>query len=507
MKTDKDLRFRRSNFFPGLKASPIFWNQNEDYHFNKEILYNKLFNGYGIVPNYLSSFAVETDKTKGGLLTLVINPGLAIDGFGRPIFLYEPYMMILDIKKFDLPCTAYIVARYNEEMEDFYKNPENHDYQGYQHKKESCVIEVLDSLLDPDTYVELSRVYLDNSNGQIMKISDASNFSAPGPNELDARFVSWTRTIKKGVSKHFLQYLIQVLSDTEQSMGVCYSSIPIPAFLNLQTIVMTSKIILQTSGIFFDDVLNMLSPLYSVDYQVVYDIAEYERSHKDMNRSLVIEENYTKAREDVLVLGDMIKNYNGTYEELNKIIALHSGIVSHIEDVIVSEEVSINDMKIVSFDMPHVLLFNERHYTMIDSIDMSKKESIQGHDVRFIGCSYPTTSNESFRYPDGTMVNDIVKRWIGGEMKFKINNVVKGNDLLIIRRTDVYNGNYVVNVVLNDDDTKEMEIDCRDVKSRWRNYYVEFEGTLLNDYIPEVSFSIGSSGRDNCGTVWIYQAL
>ena len=30
--------YKRANFFPGLKATPAFWNEMEDYHFNKETL-------------------------------------------------------------------------------------------------------------------------------------------------------------------------------------------------------------------------------------------------------------------------------------------------------------------------------------------------------------------------------------------------------------------------------------------------------------------------------------
>ena len=38
--------YKRANFFPGLKATPLFWNEMEDYHFAKEVLYNSLFHGY-----------------------------------------------------------------------------------------------------------------------------------------------------------------------------------------------------------------------------------------------------------------------------------------------------------------------------------------------------------------------------------------------------------------------------------------------------------------------------
>ena len=51
--------YKRANFFPGLKATPLFWNEMEDYHFAKEVLYNSLFHGYGIVPDYQQSLHVQ----------------------------------------------------------------------------------------------------------------------------------------------------------------------------------------------------------------------------------------------------------------------------------------------------------------------------------------------------------------------------------------------------------------------------------------------------------------
>ena len=117
--------YKRANFFPGLKATPAFWNEMEDYHFNKETLYNSLFHGYGIVPEYQQSLHVQAEKTRGGLITLLVGSGLAFDGFGRPIFLYKPQALVLDPRKFKLPCTVYVTICYNERMEDFYENPEN----------------------------------------------------------------------------------------------------------------------------------------------------------------------------------------------------------------------------------------------------------------------------------------------------------------------------------------------------------------------------------------------
>ncbi len=54
--------YKRANFFPGLKATPGFWNGMEEYHFRKETLYNSLFHGSGIVPEYRQSLNVQAEK-------------------------------------------------------------------------------------------------------------------------------------------------------------------------------------------------------------------------------------------------------------------------------------------------------------------------------------------------------------------------------------------------------------------------------------------------------------
>ena len=52
------ISYKCANFFSGLKTTPAFWNEMEDYHFHKEALHNTLFHGYGIVPEYQKSLYV-----------------------------------------------------------------------------------------------------------------------------------------------------------------------------------------------------------------------------------------------------------------------------------------------------------------------------------------------------------------------------------------------------------------------------------------------------------------
>ncbi len=49
----------------------------EEYHFRKETLYNSLFHGTGIVPDYRQSLHVQAEKTKGGLITLLVGSAIS----------------------------------------------------------------------------------------------------------------------------------------------------------------------------------------------------------------------------------------------------------------------------------------------------------------------------------------------------------------------------------------------------------------------------------------------
>ena len=92
-------------------------------------------------------------------------------------------------------------------------------------------------------------------------------------------------------------------------------------------------------------------------------------------------------------------------------------------------------------------------------------------------------------------------------MRFHLKNIVKGRRTIIIRRTDILKGNYSVDVKLNERSAKSLVVDGSDTKNRWRNVYVIFDEGEINQYTPEISFDMGKEGRDNSGTIWIYQLL
>ncbi|ERJ94009.1 hypothetical protein [Treponema lecithinolyticum] len=501
-------QFKRANFFPGLQAGPTYWNSIEDYHFNKELLYNKLFHGFGIVPGFLDSLQVQAQKTKGGLMTLLVSAGMAIDGEGRPLFLYEPQVLILDPKKFKLPSTVYIIIKYEERFEDYFQNKENTDLQGYQKKLETVKLDIVAEIKEPELSIELARIKLANDEaGGINFIKNNDNFCDPGENTLDYRFVPWAFRIKKGVSDYLLTYLIDLFEYTRTVATSAYEVVPVVSLRNLQTVAMTGKMILQCSGIFFDDIIHLVQPLFDLGHQILFEIDEYERTHEDIGKQYTVKSSYETARSAMYALGDLIKSYDNSYEKIDDILKTHRTIMDGIRQTLITKEVHSDDIKYISYAMPHILLFGEERYTLVDTLNFASMESVENHKFELINCSHPTTSNEAFFYPDGTLVHDTVRRWIGGAVRFQLKNIVKDRKTLIIRRTDVHHGDYSVEVTLADTATRTLAVEGSDTKKRWRNLFVIYEEGEIKEYSPEIQFSIGESGRDNSGTVWVYQLL
>ena len=500
--------FKRANFFPGLQVGPAYWNAVEDYHFSKEQLYNKLFHGVGIVGGFLDSLQVQAEKTKGGLITLLVGRGLALDGIGRPLFLYDPQVLVLDPKKFKLPASVYVIIKYEERLDDYFQNKDNPDLQGYQKRLETVKLDIVAELREPVLEIELARVRLvEGEGGGIQEVSNNTDFTDPGANTLDYRFVPYASRMKKGVSAYLLKFLVELLDYTLTVAASSHEVLPLPSLRNLQSSAMTAKMIVQCAGISFEDVIYLVTPLFDFDHQILFEISEYERENEQKGRIYTSKNAYEIARTAMYELGDRLKGYSSSYEEIDLILKSHRAVMENLKHILIANEISDDDIKYISYTMPHILLFGEERYTLVDTVSLGSRESIESHQVELLDCSHPSTSNEAFYYPDGALVRDTVKRWIGGYMQFHLRNIIKGRKTLIIRRTDIYQGNYSVEVSIEGTEPKTLNIDGSDTKQRWRNLFVIYEEGEIKDNTAIVKFTIGEKGRDNSGSVWIYQIL
>jgi hypothetical protein len=324
---------------------------------------------------------------------------------------------------------------------------------------------------------------------------------------LDYRFVPWTSRIKKGVSPYLLKFLTELLDYTRTVAASGHEALAVPALRNLQTAAMTAKMIVQCAGIFFDDVIHLLAPFFDLDHQILFEIAEYERQRPDAGRLYTAKNSYEISRTAMYEFGDRLKSYTGSYEELDFILKAHRAVMQSLRQTLIAKEISGDDIKYISYVMPHILLFGEDRYTLVDTLNFASSESEESHQVEFVEAAHPSVSKEAFFYPDGTLVHDTVKRWIGGALRFRLRNIIKGRRMLLIRRTDIHQGNYSVEVRLDDSGPRILNVDGVDTRHRWRNLFIAFDEGEVRENSCLVSFSIGEKGRDNSGTIWVYQIL
>lgn len=309
------------------------------------------------------------------------------------------------------------------------------------------------------------------------------------------------------MSTYLLKFLVELLEYSRTVAASGYEVLPLLSLRNLQSTAMTAKMIVQCAGVSFDDVIHLISPFFDLDHQVLFEIAEHEREHEKDGRLYTTKNNYEIARTAMYEFGDRLKSYNNRYEEIDLILKSHRAVMQGLRQTLIAKEVSSDDIKYISYTMPHVLLFGEDRYTLVDTINPGSRESVESHQFELVDCSHPSTHNEAFFYPDGMLVHDTVKRWIGGTMQFQLRNVIKGRKMLVIRRTDIHQGNYSVQVSLEGTQDRVLDVDGVDTKHRWRNLFVLYDEGEVRNNSGLIKFTIGEKGRDNTGTLWVYQIL
>jgi hypothetical protein len=502
---ESGLNFKRANFFPGLMATPQFWNEIQDYHVGKESMYNLVFHGQGVVPNVMEEFKITSHK-KGGTLTVVIGSGLAIDKDGRPVILNQPMAKVIDYKKFKLPSTIYIVLSYNEQLEEYYQNRENPEFQGYKKKKETALVDIISKDPGDSSGIEIGRIYLEeDENGEIKDILEPEDMINPKSNEIDSRFVIWASIAKRGMSPHLRKYLADILDETRNIAAIANETVPLPVLRELQTVALTARMLIQCGDVAYDDIVNILYPLYDINTHMIQEMLDYER--KEEKRLFSTKEHFNDYRTYVHEMGELIRYFDHKLETIDRIIKVQKEILNSIKNLIISKKITSVDIAYVSYEFPRILVVGDDRYTLMEYLDFSDYETEVNHDFDVVNAKEYTSGKQEFTYPDGESVRDTIKRYNGGVLSFTVRNLVRKRDLLMIRRTDIFHGNYKVDVEVNNEPVAQLVVDGYDSKNRWRNLSLTVEEHLILDSNLKITFKMGEKGRDNFGKMWFYQKL
>ncbi|MBN2545950.1 MAG: hypothetical protein JXB50_09140 [Spirochaetes bacterium] len=497
--------FKKPNFFNGLKAASNFWNEMLDYFTFKENFYNLSLHGYGVVPNVLDEFKITSVKKSSNLL-LIVGRGAAVDYNGKAMFLYHPQTVLIDYKKYNLPETVYITIKYNEVYDDYYIDNENPEYHGYKKRVESAQIDISNEEPEKNNIIELARIYLkEDENKDIKAITEPKDYSNPQVNEIDTRFVPWICGAKKTVSPILKKFLTDLLNETNIIANHTDDIINLTCLKELKLVSLIAKMIVQCGELLFSDIINIFNPIYEINNQLIQQMLDFEI--KNEKRLYSIKNNFGIFRTKVHEMGDLVKYFDDKLETINKIIKVQKDILECLRNILVFKKTTFDDLFIISYDLPGFLVIEDEKYSLVEYLDFNDYETEKIHEFKKENIKDYSTSKSSFCYPDSVMVNDTLKRYAGGKISFKIRNLVKNRDLLMIRRTDVFHGNYKVQIFLNDQKVKTLNIDCRDTKCRWRNIICLFEEKLIIDDSIKISFEVTDTDNDNFGKIWFYQKI
>jgi hypothetical protein len=435
-----------------------------------------------------------------------VGSGLTIDGKGRALNIYEPQVKILDYRRFKLPANVYVTISYNEILDEFYQNKENPEFQGYKKKIETAVVELTSEIPDNITHMEIARIYLEeDENGEIKEIKEPDDFTRPEPNEIDTRFVMWAAVAKGGLSPYLKEYLIDIMEKTRTAAASASDVINLYCLRDLQTASLIGKMIVQCGDIDQKDIIHVLHPIYDINTYIIQEMLDYER--KEKKRHFSTKESFQTLTTRVHEMSDLVKYYDNKLETLDKIFKCQEDIIASLKNIVAAKRITFEDIEISSADMPRVLIVEDYRYMLVDYIDLTDDEIVKNKELSHINNKDYSVSRHSFIYPDSVEVFDAVLRCVGGEVSFKINNLIKRKELVMIRRTDIFHGDYSVDIHLDDNQVQKLLVDGNDTKYRWRNLHVRFHEDLITESSLKLTFKLSESGRDNFGKIWFYQRL
>lgn len=174
--------FKRLNYFQGRFLSAEDMRAEQDYHAQKRRLHRSSLHTPGVVTQHLDGLQVTADPNDG---TLLVAPGVAVDGRGRELYLAEPVTLDPSARDWEPPTTIYVVLARTEEEVEIRENPANPDFSGPAFVEESVQVTLVDEAPDVEEGVELARIRLQDG----ARVQNPADPTDPRPGEIDRTYV------------------------------------------------------------------------------------------------------------------------------------------------------------------------------------------------------------------------------------------------------------------------------------------------------------------------------
>jgi len=562
----------RLNHFHGLRLESTDFQIGESYHLEKKKLHNRVFHGYGVVvgenPANEDGDSLRVACRRRGDMSIEVSPGYAIDGEGNDVFLWETKVENIDPSKFRLPQDAYVVLKYVDEPTEFTVNAANPKYKGHRRVLETSKVEVVANEPDPEEGIELARVALTDEVTEITEPRDPQN---PEPGEIDRRYVKRAGTVGSGLDADILVQLRDQLSMLRREFGIMGRRFRLHAARDTRDVVVSAQFLtgMNLLGTLRDviDMFRLMSGLEEevlTEFQELYpDLAEtreYQGFKENVNGLLHLLKapKYTfdelnsllafqlKAIEFLHGLCEMevpeqstqippellgrINTLEFDVDELKKRPAAKAPVDDDDEEEEESDDetpkpkkkkktkgekadtdaksLSWEELQKLSGELPDKIFLDGKNYRKNDEIKLLDRKDERKHKFSMDGYKDKWSTNQSYKYPDGTKMSSKGQAHVGGYSQWNFLKLEPGKDLIIAKRIDYAYSGLVTGIYADEQKVGEWKIEGQDRKFRWRNWLFKIPGEFVKrDEVTIKQESIDAEREVNMFKLWCYQAV
>ena len=259
---------KRLNFFTGFFTTAEDWNDGQDYHLEKRKLHNRALHTPGIIRGEGQDLRVEA---AGGLTVRVLS-GAALDGGGNEICLEQPQTLTMNLNGYTLPQLVYIAIQYQEEPADYVENVEAPQYSGHTRIVEIPRLQVINTVPDNQTWLELARIDLQPG---VTEIANPADPDIPKGNEIDRRHVVWGGSVgvaEERLSLAVLERLIQLMGRKRRDFAALDGRFPVPSADDVRHAALTVEMLARIGCVGSEQLASVLNAIAAIEQDVGQEI-------------------------------------------------------------------------------------------------------------------------------------------------------------------------------------------------------------------------------------------
>jgi hypothetical protein len=260
-----------------------------------------------------------------------------------------------------------------------------------------------------------------------------------------------------------------------------------------------------------------------VDYNPMHGLIAQKKEFTDFKRNIEILRGLIgEKKNNIEALMNLLSYQGKATESGTTAAALDAGTVQQIQQIAAAmpaqakaaapsaggepTATDLDAFKSLSAIPDQITLPNGQVWLLVDQIDILDKESEDKHALAINDAKDTYRSRQKLKYPDGTVVEDTGRAHVGGYATYRINNVVPGKQVIVIRRMDYVYGDYELEFFVNNKSVGVASMAGTDRINRWRNWPFLIPAASVTDSTLTIKQVALTAGRDvNMFHYWFFQ--